>query len=124
MAESEKSLNWVIGAVMVLIAAFGWGFLAGSYSGAQRTGISEMSAGELQSLDTRGLGEARREAKGAFIANAIDQLPNMPAVISWHFSNRIWLPILILMLEVGVVLGGIGAKRLEKQLEQPKSRRR
>jgi hypothetical protein len=34
MAESEKSVTWVIAAVMLTIAVFGWGFLAGSYTGA------------------------------------------------------------------------------------------
>lgn len=124
MEESGKSLNWIIAVLMIAIATFGWGFLAGSYTGSQSSGLSGMTAEERQNMDVRGLGEARREAKGAFVANAIAQLPNLPSVISWHFSNRIWLPILILLLEVGALVGGFGMKRLEKQLEQPKSRRR
>lgn len=43
----------------------------------------------------------------------------MPAVISWHLSNRIWLPILIVLLEVGAAGGGVFMKRLEQNLSKP-----
>jgi hypothetical protein len=67
----------------------GWGFLAGSYAGVQTASVSDMSEDELGDVPPRSAREARRGAMSAFFGNAIEQLPNMPAVISWHFSNRI-----------------------------------
>ena len=124
MAESEKSVTWVIAAVMIAIAVFGWGFLAGSYAGAHAQKMSELSEDELQDIDARGPAAARRAAKGRFIGNAIEQLPNLPAVISWHFSNRIWLPLLIFILEVLAFVGGIKMRSLEKELSKPRGARR
>lgn len=103
MAAEEKSLTWIVVAAAVFVTVFGWGFLAGSYAGAHATPMSEMNADELQDLDTRGPARARRGAISAFIRNSIEQLPNMPAVVSWHFSNRVWLPILIVLAMPGVI---------------------
>jgi hypothetical protein len=124
MAEEEKSLTWIVVAAAVFIAVVGWGILAGSYAGAHATSISDMSADELQELDTRSPTRARRGAVSAFVGNAIEQLPNLPAVISWHFSNRIWLLILIGLAMVGVVGGGFALKRVEENLSQPKHKRK
>ncbi len=124
MAESEKSVTWVIAAVMLTIAVFGWGFLAGSYTGAHAPKMSEMSEEEREDLESRGLGSARRASKGRFIANAFEQLPNLPSVVAWHFLNRIWLPIILIVLEVLALLGGIKMKSLEKELSQPSRRKR
>ncbi|VAX41448.1 hypothetical protein MNBD_PLANCTO02-2679, partial [hydrothermal vent metagenome] len=47
------------------------------------------------------------------------QLPNFPAVIGWNLKNRIWLPILLIVLELIVFFGGFKMKALEKQLAKP-----
>jgi hypothetical protein len=44
--------------------------------------------------------------------------------VAWHFSNRIWLPIILIVLEVLALLGGIKMKSLEKELSQPSRRKR
>lgn len=121
MAEEEenKSVVWVIATVMVLIAGFGWGFMAGSYVGANSTPLSELSEAEREDINTRTPRRAIRGGMGYFIGNAIGQLPNMPAVISWHLSNRIWLPALIVLLEVGAAIGGWKMKQLEQELSKP-----
>ena len=131
MAEDEKSLTWIIIAAAIFVVVFGWGFLAGSYAGAHATPMSDMTADEMQELDTRGSSRARRGASRArrgavraFIGNSIEQLPNLPAVISWHFSNRIWLPILIALAMLGVVGGGFALRKVEQNLSQPKHKRR
>lgn len=123
MPENEASLGWVVGALAVVVALFGWGFLAGSYAGSQATPMSEMSSEELKELNTRTPLRAKRASMAMFVTNAIEQLPNMGSVISWHFTNRIWLPILILVAELGVLGGGIIMKKVESSLAQPARRR-
>ena len=124
MADDQKSLTWIVVMVMIGIAVFGWGFLAGSYAGAHSPKLSEMSADELEDVDTRSQRSARRGAVAAFVGNALEQLPNLPAVISWHMTNRIWLPIAIVVLEVGAMVGAYALKKVESALEEPKQRRR
>lgn len=125
MAESEKSVNWVIATVMIAIAVIGWGFLASSYSGTHASPLSELSEDEVAEFN-HARSHVRRTARQGemeFLFVALEQLPNMPAVISWHFSNRIWLPILILVLEAGALFGGLKMKSLEKELSTPRHRR-
>lgn len=54
-----------------------------------------------------------------FVVVAVEQLPNMPAVIGWHLSNRIWLPILFIILKVAAFFGCLKMKSLEKKLNKP-----
>jgi hypothetical protein len=110
--------------VMIGIAAFGWGFLAGSYAGAHSPELSQMSIDKPERVSRRSPQRLRTEATLDFLGHAIEQLPNLPVVISWHFKNRIWLPILIIVLEVGALLGAYGMKKVEKELEAPNRRRR
>ena len=124
MADDEKSLTWIVVMVMIGIAVFGWGFLAGSYAGAHSPKLSEMSAVELENIDARSPRSARRGAVAAFVGNAIEQLPNLPAVISWHLTNRVWLPIMIVVLEAAALIGAYAMKKVESALEKPKQRRR
>ena len=60
----------------------------------------------------------------SFVATSITQVPSFFSVISWHLSHRIWLPLLFLFLEAGVLAGGYGLKKLEENLSKPKKRRR
>lgn len=122
--KSEKSVGWVMVSAMVLIALFGWGFLAGSYTGATSRRISQMSVEELSHVEARGLVQARRDGKLYFVANAIKQLPNFATVMSWHFSNCFWLPITILLLEMLALGGGYAMKRVEQELSKPLHRTR
>jgi hypothetical protein len=112
--EEEQSITWVVFAATVFVAAFGWGFLASSYPG---TPVTSMHSNH-DDLNLTG------DAVSIFVLNAISQLPNLPTIISWHFSNRIWLLILIGMAFVGVLGGGFALKRLEKILAQPKQKRK
>ncbi len=123
MPENEASLGWVVGGLAVVVALFGWGFLAGSYVGAHATPMSEMSSEELKELNTLTPLRAKRASMSTFVTNAVEQLPNIGSVIGWHFTNRIWLPILILVAELGVLGGGIIMKKVESNLAQPTRRR-
>lgn len=122
--NTEKSVGWVTASAMFVIALFGWGFLAGSYTGATSRRISQMSVEELSNIERRGLVQARRDGKLYFVANAIKQLPNFATVMSWHFSNRVWLPITILGLEILAAGGGYAMKRVERELSKPLHRTR
>ena len=124
MANDERSITWIVVMVMIGIAAFGWGFLAGSYAGAHSPELSQMSIDKPERVSRRSPQRLRTEATLDFLGHAIEQLPNLPVVISWHFKNRIWLPILIIVLEVGALLGAYGMKKVEKELEAPNRRRR
>ena len=125
MADSEKSVTWVIVTLMLAIAVIGWGFLAGSYSGVHASSLSELSEEEITEFNHNRSNVRRTARRGEieFVFVAFEQLPNMPAVIGWHLSNRIWLPILILVLEAGALFGGLKMKSLETQLSKPRRRR-
>jgi len=112
-----KSIRWIVIASMLFVAYIGWGLLAGSYAG---------------DAHADGVVAGRREVAGltllasaiySFIATSLMELPNFFRVISWHFSNRLWLLVLIVLAEVGVAGGGYGLKKLEENLSQPRRRR-
>lgn len=54
----------------------------------------------------------------SFLVNSVIQLPSIFSVITWNFSNQIWLPILIVVLELMLVAGGFGLQKLEQNLSQ------
>ena len=119
MDESEKSITWVVVALMIAVAVLGWGFLAGSYVAAHAPSLTENSPDEIPQSNRPRPRNLKRQVQVQFIWNALEQLPNLPSVIAWHFSNRIWLPIVILVLEGLVVAGSFKMKSLEKQLAKP-----
>jgi len=146
MAESEKSITWVVTAAMILIALFGWCFLAGSYNGAYNGELrnleeitEDMSDEELSefvnSLSEEKLKEYRdvtivttdrpspRSGIMMFVVTAAVQLPNFLTVIGWHFTNRIWLPIVIIGLELLIFLVGLKMKSIENEMAQPYRRK-
>ena len=129
MGDGEKSITWIVTAVMILIAIFGWGFLAGSYDGAHSERLSEMSPRVRPDSDIRlirrpGVVTVAVAAAVKFTYTAFAQIPNMRLVIGWHFSNRVWLPLTIVALEMLAFLGGFSLKYLESQLAQPYRRKR
>ena len=114
---------------MLLIKWFRMGRLAGSYSGANdpKTIVGRMNDSSDDDFRIRRRPSVIGVAIAAaylFVTTSLEQLPNFPTVISWHFSNRLWLPMLIVVLEVLALAGGFGLKSLEKHLAQPYKRRR
>lgn len=129
----EKSIRWMVGSLVLLVAFFGWGFLAGSYADAHAVVSDDSDAAKEVLHLRRGTGALSAvvmlfSSVIVFLVNAITQLPNLPWVIGWHFTHRVWLPLLIIMLEAAVISGGYGLQRLEENLAQPpgkaKKRRR
>lgn len=121
MAEKEKSVTWVIAMIMILIAAFGWAFMAAGYAHSEKGWRNEGAAAPEKSSSIR---RASRAAFADFVVNAFRQLPELPSVLSFNLKNRWWLPALIVGLEVLAVFGGIKMKSLERELSGPPRRRR
>ena len=126
--KDEKSITWVVAGVMIVIAVVGWGCMASSYASTQS---SAAISDQPETLDL----PPRIPRKGAalvlaavgiltFLYTAIEQLPNFPWVIGWHLSERIALPLGILVLEGLALLAGLFLKSLEKKLAQPYRPRR
>ncbi|MCA9057444.1 MAG: hypothetical protein KDA85_03060 [Planctomycetaceae bacterium] len=117
MAEQGKSIRWIVIWSSVLLVYLAWGFMAGSFAGSTHgvivTGRRRPNAiGMLLS------------ALYTFVITSILELPNFLTVIGWTFQNRIWIPILFLMLEIGLLAGGYGLQKLEQNLSAPRSKRR
>ena len=117
MADDRKSVTWVVVMVIIFIAVFGWLVLADSYALACGQSIKFFSP-TIYSRNSLGA------QIGRVVGNGLVQLPNLPAVISWHMSNRIWLPIMIVVLEGAALIGGCAMKKVESALKNPKQRRR
>ena len=119
MAKSgQKSIVWVAGALAVVVAVFGWCLMAGIYA-------SDVEGYRVES--GRRYSRPRVNVLGgiaAFFWNGVREIPNAPAVLSYNFTQRLWLPITILVVEGGVVAAGVGMKKLEDSLEGPRRRRR
>jgi hypothetical protein len=95
MPEQNKSVGWVVGMLFLAVAYAGWGFLAIDY---------------FQHADAGG------ERETSFWINSITQISNFPTVISHALQNRLWLILLIVGLEVGVlILWGV-LRKLEREL--------
>ena len=58
-------------------------------------------------------------------ASAFQQLPHLPAVVIWHLAHRLWLLIVLCLFPPAVLLGGVGMKAVEQNLnEKPRVKRR
>ncbi len=121
--RKDKSVQWVITMALILVAVFGWGFMAGAYAinvegiGRDTTPLEEMPRGRraMQAWTIASL------IRGVvfFVTNSFAQLPNLFGVIGYNFRHNTWLPVTILVLAGIVFLGGIGMKRLDDKLSRP-----
>lgn len=128
MAEENQSILWVMGMLMLAILGLGWGLMANSYVEAQSPNLSQAAGSELPArpplFGLQWRGPVRKLGTGLlkFAVNTIGQLNNLGTVVMWHFSNRVWIPIVILVLEVAAVCGAVALKRVEVALAKPKRR--
>ena len=93
---------------MIAIALLGWAFFAAAYAHAEQ----DWGSG------------AGRRALRVFFANAIQQVPNMGAVLSFVFTKRLWLVGIVAGLEGLAVLLGWKMRSLEREMATPRHRRR
>ncbi len=93
--ERNRSVGWVAAMLALGVAYAGWGFMAADY---------------FQNDPTE------TEGKANFWVNSLAQLPNFPSVISHTLQNRMWLIVLMVVAEFGVlVLWGV-MRKLEREL--------
>ena len=97
-----KSIAWVVAMVMLLILGGGWVYAASEYR-------QDVGGGPL--LD-----------RFSLWANAIEQIPNLPAVFGNTFKNRIWLPLVVIVGEVLAIGFGVFMKKIERDLNAPRRR--
>jgi hypothetical protein len=116
-AAGNKSLPWMIGTLMAAILALGWGFAAAEYA---RDVEDLRPGGEGEALGTTS--STRRVARGAFIANAVAQLPNAVAVVTHVFAQSRWVMYVFGGLEAVAAAFGFYAWRLGRQFAEMDNR--
>lgn len=119
MTSENKSIRWTVTVAMIFAAYIGWGMMAGSYAANSHVaGVVVGRRGPIAAVTML------ISAIYSFVATSVAEIPNCFTVLSWHLSNRIWLPIVFLLVEVGIVFGGIGLSRLEENLSKSRKRRK
>jgi hypothetical protein len=103
--------------LMLAIAALGWGFAASDYAVAEEDFRLGDGVGASPGL-------SYRRARGAFIRNAIEQIPKAPAVISHTWSKARWIFYVFGGLEIGAVILAVVAMRVEKGLAEMGQKRK
>jgi hypothetical protein len=59
-----------------------------------------------------------------FLSNGVLQLPNLASVTSYTCSENWWVLIGLVVVEVLVLMGFVGIKVVERNLDGPKKKRR
>jgi hypothetical protein len=119
--EDEKSLGWVAGMLALVVAYFGWGFLAADYFQNDPSGEPGKTSFWVDSIMQRlpypfDAAVAGPRRKTSFWVNSITQLPNCLSVLDHAYRNRFWVIVLFGVLAVGVlILWGI-LRKLEREL--------
>ncbi|MCH9724573.1 MAG: hypothetical protein K0U86_06680 [Planctomycetes bacterium] len=119
--DEGTSTTKVIAMLMVAIALVGWAFAAAAYAHVEegwRMNQADRVSEEGEASDTDEIGQDdrfedgisyRRESRSSFrdfIWNAIRQIPNVFSVVAFNFQHRLWLVILIAVLEGGALFLG------------------
>jgi hypothetical protein len=94
--EDGISVGWVAALLAMVVAYAGWAFMAADF---------------FQHDPNAGGGE-----RSNFFVNSFVQLPRFVSVCSHALSNRLWLVILIAIIEVMVIFLWIFMRRLEREL--------
>jgi hypothetical protein len=95
MDERNKSVGWVAIALALAVAYFGWAFLASDY-------FQNDPAEERQEVN--------------IWVNSVAQLANFPSVVRYAFQNRLWIIVLIGVVEIGVLILWAVMRKLEREL--------
>jgi len=105
--EEEWPVWYVTLFLMLFVAWLAWAFAAAGYA-----------------TEQEGLSPFGRRLLKLLVWNALAKLPDLPAVLSYTFREKLWLPIVFAVVEVLIVLLGVVLKVVERQMDSPKKRRR
>ena len=127
MAAGEKSVVWVIAMLMLFIAVLGWAFAAAQYAhGVESWRANPVeNSGATRPLRRIAIYQMTASSLGDFVGNAFKQIPNLAAVASYNFRERLWLPLTVLTLEVLLVVVGFKMHALDRELSSvPRTKKR
>jgi hypothetical protein len=124
--QKKRELPWpaVVVAVILLAAAFGWGFMAAEYA----RDVQGWSSTEGLDLGGSSSSSGIRVSRASiiktgiyvftrFVVNGFRQLPRMPAVIGHVATHRLWMLLLIAVVIGGLAVAGVWLTKLDKALE-------
>ena len=128
-----KSIRWIVIASMLLVAYIGWGMMAQAWATTGPGAEEGLAAADGLLVDpdrpptvrsSRSFGLALLVAAVFnFVVTSVSEIPNVFAILQWHLTERLWVLVLIVLVEVLVAAGGYGLQMLEKKLETPGHRR-
>jgi hypothetical protein len=98
--DQGASIGCIVVMMMAVIACFGWAFAAAAYA---------------HEMEDWGSGTGKAESLIAFFVNALLHVPLFFQVVGFAFSKRLWLVIVIGMIEMLAIVAGVGLKRIEKE---------
>ncbi len=104
--EEGKSIWWVVGMVMLLTAYIGWACAASKYA---------VDVGDYEPIETYGPWYA--SAINLLIFSIIE-IPNCFSVLIFTIRNHLWLIITTMVLELLILMAGLGLKRVEEKLSR------
>ena len=121
--KQGKSIEWVVGALMVLILLGSWAMMAGEYAKAEEGWRSDLTA-EAEFIQ----GSPRRLRGGAamltsamgfvdFLENAVVQIPSVFSVLRFTLTEKLWIPVTTILLLATAAGAGYGIRKVEHHLE-------
>lgn len=134
--KSNWSITRITFLVMLVVAGIGWLVCCAEYAkdAEDWEPTTVQSDGEeMPRLPTGRRGQSRALQQAlldavvgtvSITANAFQQIPNAPAVLSFGVTQRTWWFVGFAIVECLVLAFGAGLYRLERQLEGPTKRRR
>jgi uncharacterized protein with PQ loop repeat len=138
MSEEGNSKGLSITTVTIIVAVVVtwllWGVACAMYSNAHPAAVEGHLEVVVDTSDN-GLGPTRMGTRGAsfafviagistFFLKTFQMLPQLPSVLGYLFRERIGFVIVANAILAGIILFGVFMKRLELQLEAPKTKRK
>ncbi len=119
--KGGKSITWVVTMASITVAVIGWCMLATAYVGYTEGLNVPVPSGRVRV----GRGSGILLLVGAvarMIWDGVTQIPNVFSVIKFAFQERLGVVIGIVVLEVLLIVGGLGMKKLERDMENERKR--
>ena len=119
--KEGKSITWVVTMASITIAVIGWCMLATAYASYTEGLNVPVPSGRVRV--GRGSGIVMLVGAIAKMAwDGVTQIPNVISVVQFAFQKRLGVVIGIGIVEVLLLVGGLGMKKLEKDMENERRR--